>query len=172
MYKALIVDDEEMIRTGIKSMIPWSDIEIEQVMTAASGKEAVEIIRNEMPHIMLTDICMVEMNGLTLIEQARKIDPKIRILVLTGYDDFYYAQQCCKMNVQDFILKPADEEELLSSIQNQVRELNCETLATHRQQLMSRVQGVAGSWSWKPACRTCWIKPGRKIRRNSMKNTG
>ncbi len=143
MYKAMIVDDEEMIRTGIRSIIPWSDIEIDKVLTAASGKEAMEIIHKEMPHIMLTDICMVEMNGLTLIEQAKKINPKMKILVLTGYDDFNYAQQCCKLNVQDFILKPADEEELLLSIKNQVRELNLERSIAHKQQLMRRVQGVA-----------------------------
>lgn len=143
MYKAIIVDDEEMIRTGIQSIIPWSDIEINEVLTASSGKEAMDIIYREMPHIMLTDICMVEMNGLALIEQARRCNPKMKILVLTGYDDFNYAQQCCKLNVQDFILKPADEEELLLSIKNQVRELNLEKTAAHRQQLMSRVQGVA-----------------------------
>lgn len=143
MYKAIIVDDEEMIRTGIRSIIPWSDIEIDEVLTAASGKEAMEMIQKEMPQIMLTDICMVEMNGLALIEQAKKVNPKMKILVLTGYDDFNYAQQCCKLNVQDFILKPADEEELLLSIKNQIRELNLERNTAHKQQLMSRVQGVA-----------------------------
>ncbi len=142
MYKAIIVDDEEMIRSGIKAMVPWPDIEIEKVITAASGKEAIEIIGKEMPQIMLTDICMVEMNGLDLIEQARKINPKIKIIVLTGYDDFSYAQKCCKLNVQDFILKPADEEELLNSIKSQVCELNLEAKMVHQQQLMIRVKGI------------------------------
>lgn len=143
MYKAIIVDDEKMIRTGIKKIIPWASMGIDCVLTAASGEEALGIVEKEKPQIMLTDICMVEMNGITLIEQIRKFNPNMKIIVLTGYDDFSYAQQCCKLNVQDFILKPAEEEELINSVKKQVHDLDQETSKVQKQQLMSRVQGIA-----------------------------
>jgi two-component system response regulator YesN len=120
MYKILIVDDEKMIRMGIKQVIPWNSIGIDEVYIAASGNEALELIREHKPDIMMTDISMTEMTGLNLIEEAHKIISDIRILVLTGYDDFEYARACLRMNVQDFHLKPIDEEVLTESIRRQV----------------------------------------------------
>ena len=95
MYKLLIVDDEKMIRMGIKSGIDWPSLGIKEVFTAASAKEALDVIKNEEPQIMLTDISMREMSGLTLIDRIRrdKTEEDIRILVLTGYDRFEYARR-------------------------------------------------------------------------------
>ena len=132
-----------MIRNGISNIIPWKDMGIDEVLMASSGEEALSVIEKEMPQIMLTDICMVEMTGLTLIEKVRKINQDMKIIVLTGYDDFKYAQTCCKLNVQDFILKPADEEELTNSIKKQVEELDAQSSKLRRQQLMNRVKGFA-----------------------------
>lgn len=143
MYKILIVDDEEMIRNGIRKIIPWAKIGIDHVMAAASGKEALEIIRQEIPQIMVTDICMVEMTGLDLIEKARELNPNMRIIVLTGYDDFKYAQRCCKLHVQDFILKPADEDELFASIKKQIHDLDQQKDMAKQQQLTNRIKGTA-----------------------------
>lgn len=120
MYKILIVDDEKMIRMGIKQVIPWNSIGIDEVYTAASGNEALKLIREHKPDIMMTDISMTEMTGLDLIEEAHKIISDMRILVLTGYDNFEYARACLRMNVQDFHLKPIDEEVLTESIRRQV----------------------------------------------------
>lgn len=120
MYKALIVDDEKMIRMGMRNSIPWDSIGIGEVFTAQSGKEALKIVRENMPEIMITDIKMDEMTGLDLIEEVKKYKPDIRILVLTGYEKFEYASQCIKLKVHDFFLKPVDETELIESLKKQV----------------------------------------------------
>lgn len=143
MYKALVVDDEQMIRNGISKMIPWNQIGIDRVFTAGSGNEALSIIKKEKPDIMLTDICMAEMDGLSLIEHVNRINPDIRIIVLTGYDNFEYAQRCCRMSVQDFILKPVDEHYLTDVIKKQVTALDEERKHLHNQKMRSRIQGIA-----------------------------
>ena len=120
MCKIIIVDDEKMIRMGIKQVIPWEAIGITKVLLAASGQEAIRIIEEQHPEIMLTDINMTEMTGLDLIPEALNRAPEMKILVLTGYDDFEYARACLRMNVQDFHLKPIDEELLAKSIREQV----------------------------------------------------
>ena len=143
MYKALVVDDEQMIRNGIRKMVPWNQIGIDRVFTASSGNEALSIIQKEKPDIMLTDICMAEMDGLTLIEHVNRINPDIRIIVLTGYDNFEFAQRCCRMIVQDFILKPVDEIYLTNAIKKQVMALDEDRKHLQNQKMMSRIQGIA-----------------------------
>ena len=71
MYRVLIVDDEKMIRMGIRKVIQWEKLGVEQVFTAASAREALQILEEQGPQIMITDIQMSEMSGLELIEEAR-----------------------------------------------------------------------------------------------------
>lgn len=94
------------------------------------------MIEKEHPQIMLTDISMTEMTGLDLIDRIRneKKDKEMRILVLTGYDRFDYARQCLRLRVQNFLLKPIDEEELKKSVSEQVEALK----AIRMQQEMNR----------------------------------
>ena len=120
MYKVLIVDDERMIREGMKKVIPWHELEIGEVWTAASGKEALALTCEKVQDIMITDISMAEMNGLELIENIQEAAPNMRILVLTGYDYFEYARECLRLSVQDFLLKPIDEEVLSEAVKRQV----------------------------------------------------
>ena len=88
MYKALIVDDEQMIRMGIKEGIAWENLGVGEVYTAASAREALRIIEEKHPELMITDISMSEMTGLDLIREIRRRKLDMRILVLTGYDSF------------------------------------------------------------------------------------
>jgi len=120
MYQALIVDDEKMIRMGMRKAIPWSSLGISNVFVAKSGEEALDIIMEHKPEIMITDIKMDEMSGLDLIDSAKKFVPQIRVLVLTGYDKFEYARQCIKLKVHDFFLKPIDEKVLIEALEKQV----------------------------------------------------
>ena len=134
MYKLLIVDDEKMIRMGIKNGIDWGALGIHGVYTAASAMEALEVIEKEQPQVMLTDISMSEMSGLDLMEKIRSrySEDEMRILVLTGYDKFEYARQCLQMRVQNFLLKPVDEEELSAAVREQIELL--EELRIKREQ--------------------------------------
>lgn len=143
MYKVLIVDDEKMIRLGIKKVIRWEDLGIDRVFTAATAKEALEILKSQRPEIMITDIQMSEMTGLELIEAAREIQPKLRVLVLTGYDSFEYARQSLRLKVQDFFLKPADEADLSKAVEEQVRFLAKEEAEIKSTLLVQRTRGVA-----------------------------
>lgn len=142
MYKVLVVDDERMIRMGIRKVIPWENLGVEEVYTAASGKEALEILEEKKPEIMLTDIQMTEMTGLELIEESRKLVPGLRIIVLTGYDNFEYARQSLRLKVQDFFLKPIDEEDLAEAIAKQVEELDSVLDEEKNKKNLWRIQGT------------------------------
>lgn len=142
MYKAIVVDDEEMIRKGICSVIPWEKLKIDTVKMASSGIEALKIMEEEAFDIMITDICMTEMNGLSLVEKMNYLNPRLKIIVLTGYDNFEYAQKCCKMQVEDYLLKPVDEIELENAIGRLIEDLEHEKTLSHEQKINSRIQGV------------------------------
>lgn len=142
MYKAIIVDDEEMIRKGICNVIPWEKLRINSIKMASSGIEALNILEKEDFDIMITDICMTEMDGLSLVEKMNCLNPKLKIIVLTGYDNFEYAQKCCKMKVEDYLLKPVDEIELEKAIEELVKELDSEKALKYEQKIKTRIQGV------------------------------
>ena len=141
MYKVLIVDDEKMIRMGMKNAIDWHKIGIDEVFTAASGNEALEILKEDGPQIMVTDIQMTEMTGLELIRAAREIVSELRVIVLTGFDNFEYARQSLRLQVQDFFLKPIDEDDLSNAIQKQIKELKEQENEEQNQAKLWRSQG-------------------------------
>ena len=142
MYKILIVDDEKMIREGIRAVIQWEKLEIGTVLLASSGREALEIIKREKPDILLTDICMAEITGLEMIEQAMAYHSSMRMLVLTGYDSFEYARKALQLKVQDFLLKPIDEEVLEDSIRKQVEYLKEKEKERQEERKTRRAIGV------------------------------
>lgn len=119
----LIVDDEKIIREGIAALIPWTEVGIRKVLQAANGAQALRIAMEAQPDIILTDICMPDMDGLTFIEKLkaqREDGYEPRIVVITGHDRFEYAQRSLKLGVQDLLLKPADEELLTDVIRTQM----------------------------------------------------
>ncbi len=142
MYKVIIVDDEFMIRNGIERVIPWKNMDVTEVFQAGGGKEALEIIDREHPDIMITDISMAGMTGIELIEEAKRRQPNIKSIVLTGYDDFSYAHQCLKLHVIDFFLKPIDEEILTKSIELVIKELKDRDSNDKQQKRDRRTQGM------------------------------
>lgn len=141
-YKALIVDDERMIREGIRKCLNWGRIGVTDVYTAGNVREALAVISREDPDLMITDISMGDMTGITLIERARKIKPSLRIIVLTGYDRFEYARDCLRLNIQDFLLKPIDEEALESCIRKEITSIRHMRMERQREESERRTQGV------------------------------
>ena len=142
MYKVIVVDDEEMIRNGIKNIIPWKSLGISEVITASSVNDAVNIMKSNNFDIMITDICMPEKDGLSLVKEVNYINSALKIIVLTGFDNFEYAQKCCKMKVNDFLLKPIDEDELTDVIRNLIKELDEEREKLQNQKKILRVEGT------------------------------
>lgn len=138
LYKVLIVDDESIIRNGLYNMIPWSNLGVSDVLTASCAKEALKIAQDTKPDIMLTDICMPEMDGLEMTKIMLEKVPDLKVIVLTGYDDFKYAQKSCSLGVKDFILKPVDESSLIKCIKLQIDNIQSEIQSAVENSIMSR----------------------------------
>lgn len=143
MYSILIVDDERYMRDGIAKVLPWDYLNIDWVDTAESGKKALQKMEIHMPDIVLTDIEMKNMDGLTLIKEMNQRNPRLRIIVLTGHDDFSYVQECCRMEVHDYLLKPVDEKQLSHAIQTQIHALEKQMREQAQQRTLELVNGLA-----------------------------
>lgn len=114
----MIVDDEPMTRKGLETLIDWEFYGFEIVETAASGREALEKYNHVSPDLMIIDIRMPKMSGLELIERIREADQSISFLILSGYAEFDYAKQAITHNVEGYMLKPVDEDELINYLGN------------------------------------------------------
>ena len=108
----LLVDDEELIRQGIFESVEWDKLNMTVVGQAEDGEEALELYLQHKPQLILTDIKMPFMDGLELVERVKSQDPDTYIVIISGYDEFQYAQKAIKLGASDFILKPIDLEEL------------------------------------------------------------
>ncbi len=106
LYKILIVDDEELVRKAIVSKLDWTGIGFGEVEQAEDGEQALEIALKFKPDIVLTDIRMPFMDGLELAECLKAQLPQTKVIILTGHDEFEYAQDAIKAGVMDYILKP------------------------------------------------------------------
>lgn len=114
MYKLLIVDDEEIEREGMVSLIPWSDYEVDLVGSAWNGVEGYEKIKKLHPDIVLTDIKMPVMNGIELIRKVRSKYPETEFVVLSGYGEYEFTSQAMEEGIRHYILKPCDEEKIIT----------------------------------------------------------
>ncbi|MCR6109572.1 response regulator transcription factor [Bacillus sp. A301a_S52] len=113
MYNVLIVDDEPIVREGLKTIIPWEHYGFHVTGTAEDGEAALEKYEDVSPDLIISDIRMTGMNGLKFIETIRENDHRVRCLLLSGYADFDYARQAIRHDVAGYLLKPVDEEELI-----------------------------------------------------------
>jgi YesN/AraC family two-component response regulator len=116
MYKLMFVDDEKLILDGLKYILDWNSMDIEIVHEAKNGKDALEKFKEDPVDIVITDINMPIMSGLTLIKEIKKINKDVSFIVLSGYDEFSYAQQAITLGVENYILKPIDDMELEETI--------------------------------------------------------
>jgi len=112
MIRVLIADDEKRIRDGLAATLPWAELGMEVVGTAAHGEAALELARQTRPHILVTDVRMPRLDGLELVRQARALLPRLKVIILSGYDDFGYAQQAVKLGVSEYLVKPVGADEV------------------------------------------------------------
>lgn len=124
MRKVMLVEDEELILQGIRNIIDWESLSTEVVHMARNGREALAMWEKEPVDIVVTDVEMPVMNGLTLLKELRARDRKVRFVILTGYDEFEYARKAIKLDVEDYILKPIDEELLENVVKRACGRLN------------------------------------------------
>ncbi|GGI46405.1 DNA-binding response regulator [Paenibacillus marchantiophytorum] len=116
MHKVLIVDDERAIRLGLVNFVAWASADCEVVGEAINGLEAIEKIQELAPEIIVTDVKMPGMNGIELAKYIHEKVLPIKVIILTGYTDFSYAQAALKYNVVDFVLKPTEPVQLIAAV--------------------------------------------------------
>lgn len=123
MYKVIIVDDEPIIVEGLQKGIKWINWNCEIVGTAGNGLEGLDLVRELKPDMLISDISMANMDGLTMVAAIKSEFPNIEVCLLTGYRNFEYAQQAIKLGVTRFLLKPSKIDELEEAIDAMIKNL-------------------------------------------------
>jgi two-component system, response regulator YesN len=117
VFGVLVVDDEMVVRYGIRSMVDWEKIALTVVGDAANGKEALELFHRLKPDIVITDIKMPVMDGIELIQKIRAVNTETKIVILSCYEDFSYAREAVRFGAAEYLIKsdmmPADFEQIL-----------------------------------------------------------
>lgn len=144
-YRVVLIDDEPIILKGLQATMDWERYGCRIIGTARDGHKGLELIRAEQPDIVFTDICMPNMDGLTMIAALKSEFPHMCIAILTGYRDFEYARQALTLGVERFLLKPSKMEELAEAIQFMTAKLSSQS--TDRVQKPSAESGEAAGLS-------------------------
>lgn len=112
MYRILLVDDEALIREAVSENVKWEQYGYELAGSCENGKEALEFIEENPVDVVFTDICMPYMDGMELSEKLSEDYPAVKIVILSGYDDFDYAKKAIRYGVKEYLLKPITADEM------------------------------------------------------------
>lgn len=123
MKTVLIVEDEKMIRQGIRTMVQRSGVPVEVIMECSNGEAALEIVREQKIDVMFTDIRMPKMDGIQLVKEIQKLDERPQIVAISGYDDFSYAVEMLRNGVREYILKPVERQKITEILEKLEEEL-------------------------------------------------
>lgn len=121
MYKVLIADDEPMIRKGLQKLIEQSGQPLAGIRLAENGLDALRLIGEERPDFLFTDIRMPKLDGLELCRQVSEMDSDIQIVIVSGYNDFEYAQKCVSYGVKEYLLKPISKKSVDAALNKLVQ---------------------------------------------------
>lgn len=124
MFKVMLVEDEPIIREGLKHYFDWRNLEFQSVIEASNGLEGLQLALQEKPDLVITDIRMPLMDGLDMIQHIREELPDIQIVILTGHNDFHYAQRAIQIGgVTEYLIKPLQYDVSLSAIQRCIKKI-------------------------------------------------
>lgn len=142
--KILIVDDEFIMRQGIKHILDWEKEGFQIIGQASNGQEAIEFIKKNPPHIVISDIMMPQINGIELAKFIQTHYPQIQIIILSSYSDFEYVKSSFQYGAVDYILKPSlNPKELLQTLKKSLSKISNLTLLsnniTHTKNILNRV---------------------------------
>lgn len=135
MKTVLIVEDEKMIRQGIKTMIQRSGVSVDVIMECNNGATALEILQEQNIDVMFTDIRMPKMDGIELVQKMQKFEHKPLTVAISGYDDFSYAVEMLRQGVREYILKPVERQkikEILEKLDNEINNSKKNTQASRK----------------------------------------
>ncbi len=116
MIKVLIVEDEIGTRNLLKIIVKWEELHMKIIGEASNGREALFHMEKELPDLVVTDIKMPVMSGIELAEEIMKKYPSVKVIIITAYDEFKYAQQAIRAGAADFILKPMKRQEVKEAL--------------------------------------------------------
>ena len=116
MYKLVIVDDEPATRQGIRTALNWSLLNIEIAGEASNGLEALDLVERIHPDILICDIRMPKMDGISLVTELQSRSPGTQVLFLSGYSDKEYLKNAIRLDAVDYIFKPFELDELTAAV--------------------------------------------------------
>ena len=123
MFNVLLVDDEYMIISGLKYLIPWEEKGLNLVGTAFNGEEALEVLKREKIDIVISDVTMPIMSGIDFLREARKQEYQFQTIFLSGYQEFEYAKEGMALGAINYLLKPVDKRELFESLDKAIQKI-------------------------------------------------
>ena len=126
MYKVLLVDDEQDVINIIEHKVNWEELGFEVIGSASNGAKALEIAETMQPDVVLTDIKMPYIDGLELSKTLKNEFPNIRIIIFTGFDEFEYAKEAIHLEIEEYLLKPVNSDELVKCLKRLKESLDCE----------------------------------------------
>ena len=115
LIKVFICEDESIVREGLRDMIPWEKYGFEFVGDAPDGEMALPMIRKSRPDVLITDITMPFMDGLSLSKTITQELPNLKIIVISGYSDFEYARKAIELGVEQYLLKPVTKQDMINA---------------------------------------------------------
>lgn len=130
--KILLVEDEYIVRKGIIKTVDWDSIDCEVIGEASDSEEAIEMIKELSPDIIITDICMKEIDGIEMLKILKKNEIEVKSIILSGYTDFEYAKSAMELGVRHYLLKPIESEKLIDAILSVKSEIQKEKKLTNR----------------------------------------
>lgn len=131
MYKIMLVDDDYLVLEYLRKMIPWADLGFQVVGLCEDGQQALMMMSDTNPDVIMTDIGMPKKDGITLIKEVIAINPKVKSVFLTCYDDFGYAQTAIRLNSFDYILKETFDPESITQMMLRLKEELDKEAASH-----------------------------------------
>lgn len=146
--KVLISDDEYHVIQAIRLLVPWSELGIDQVFTASGGSEALDIIQHEIPEIVITDIVMEDKSGLDIMGYIAAHYPSIKVIAVSGHNDFEYVRTMLTKGCLDYLLKPLEANTLIAAVQKAIQSWNeeHETNLRHRH-MQEKMHSLSTSYS-------------------------
>ena len=135
-HNILIVDDEQLIRQGLRARIEYLGIDVDEMFEADNGLMALGIQDAHPIDLVITDICMPDMDGLELIQQMQKKNNQIQFIVLSGYAEFSYAETAIRLGVKAYLLKPVSNDDLKEAFDKVYKEM--EQTASIRQEVQMK----------------------------------
>jgi two-component system, response regulator YesN len=139
VFRVVIVEDSDWIRKGLIYSVPWPDFGFTVVASAADGQEGYDLVRETAPDLVLLDIKMPRLDGLSMMERLREInEPFPEFIIISGYDDFAFTRRAIVLGARDYLLKPIADDELAAVLKRTAESLRIKDSARRMRLLLDR----------------------------------